>query len=184
MRMDMEFKYEKFKDLVHYICHIADRDELGATKLNKILWYSDMVSYINHGVPLTGAVYIKRQFGPVPKDILRALKDLSEEGRMAVRDIPYFKDTKREYISLAEPDISRFDKSEISLAANITHDICHHHTATSISAATHDIIWELADIGEEIPYFAVYGAQLGEITEEDIRWAKESIANNAALYNE
>lgn len=180
----MKFNYEKFKDLVHYICHTADRDELGAVKLNKILWYSDIESYINRGTPLTGAVYIKRQFGPVPKDVLRALEDLSAERKMVVRDIPFFRDKKREYISLAEPDIGRFKAPEISLVANIMHYICHHHTAESISDATHDIIWELAEIGEEIPYCAVYGAILGEITEEDIKWAKESIASNEAGYAE
>lgn len=180
----MEFNYEKFKDLVHYICHMADRDELGATKLNKILWYSDMVTYINRGESLTGSVYIKRQFGPVPKDVLRALDDLSVEGKMFVRDVSYFGNTKREYISLAEPDINRFDAPEISLVANIMHDICHHHTAASISEAAHDIIWKLAGIGEEIPYYAIYGAQLGEITEEDIQWAKKSIADNEAVYGE
>jgi hypothetical protein len=178
----MEFNYEKFKDLVHYICHIADRDELGATKLNKILWYSDIISYINRGESMTGSAYIKRQFGPVPKDILTALEELSAEGKMLIRDIPFFGNMKREYITLVEPDISRFDASEISLVANLTHDICHHYTAESISEATHDIIWKLADMEEEIPYFAVYGAQLGEITEEDIQWAKKSIADNEAVY--
>jgi len=171
----MEFDYEKFKDLVHYICQKADRDELGATKLNKILWYVDIISYINRGVPMTGSVYIKQQFGPVPKDILRAIDDLYAEGRMIVRDVEWFGNRKKEYITLMEPDISRFDKSEIDLVANITHHICHHYTAESISEATHDIIWELADIGEEIPYCAVYASELGEITEEDIKWAREGI---------
>jgi len=178
----MEFNYEKFKDLVHYICHMADRDELGATKLNKILWFSDMVTYINRGKSLTGSVYVKRQYGPVPKDILQALDDLSTEEKMIVRDIPYFGNTKREYISLTEPDINRFEAFEISLVANIMHHICHHHSAESISDATHDIIWKLADMGEEIPYCAIYGAQLGEITEEDIQWGKDSIAKNEAAY--
>lgn len=177
----MKFNYDKFKDLVHYICHKADRDELGAVKLNKILWYSDVDSYINRGTPLTGAVYIKRQLGPVPKEVLRALDDLTAEGKMVVRDIPFFRNIKREYISLVEPDIGRFKASEIDLVADILHDICHNHTAESISDASHDIIWELAEIGEEIPYYAVYGANLGEITEEDMKWAKESLANNGQM---
>lgn len=180
----MAYNYEKFKALVHYICHMADHDELGAVKLNKILWFSDMVTYINRGKSMTGSVYIKRQFGSVPKDILQALDELSAGEKMIIRDVPFFGNTKREYISLAEPDIDRFDASEISLVANIMHHICHHHTAGSISDATHDIIWGLAGMGEEIPYCAIYGAQLGEITEEDIQWGKESIANNVAAYGE
>lgn len=180
----MKFNYEKFKDLVHYICHTADRDELGAVKLNKILWFSDMITYIKKGKSLTGAVYVKRQHGPVPKEILRALDDLSEEQKMIVREVLYFGNTKREYISLVEPQIGRFNAPEIDLIANLTHHICHNHTAGSISEATHDKIWELAAMGEEIPYCAIYGAQLGDITQEDIEWGKKSIAKNEAAYGE
>jgi hypothetical protein len=178
----MAFNYEKFKDLVHYICHIADRDKLGATKLNKILWYSDIISYVNRGESITGSVYKKQQFGPVPKDILPALDELSFEGKMLIRDISWYGNVRKEYLALAEPDISRFDTSEISLVDRITHDICHHFTAESISDSTHDIIWELAEVGEEIPYYAIYGAHLGEITEEDIRWGRDSIAKNEVAY--
>lgn len=179
----MSFNYEKFKDLVHYICHMADRDELGAIKLNKILWFSDMATYVKHGESLTGATYIKRQFGPVPRDILQALGELASEGKMIVREVPYFGNTKREFISLTEPYINRFDASEISLVANIMHHICHHHTAESISDKTHDIIWELAKMGEEIPYYAIYGAQIGEISDEDIQWGREAIAKNEQAYS-
>lgn len=180
----MKFNYEKFRDLVHYICHIADRDELGAVKLNKILWFADMITYVNKGKSLTGSVYVKRQLGPVPIEILRALEDLEAAQKMIVRDIPCFGNTKRDFISLTEPNISHFDALEISLVADITHHICHHHTAGSISEKTHDIIWQLAAMGEEIPYCAVYGAQLGEITQEDIKWGKESIAKNEEAYTE
>lgn len=180
----MEFNYEKFKNLVHYICHIANRDELGATKLNKILWYSDITSFINHGAPITGSVYIKREFGPVPRDILQVIDELSLESKILIRNVTLFSGKiRREFITLTEPDIRGFNASEISLVDGITHDICHHYTAESISDESHDKVWELAEIGEEIPYHAVYGAPLGEVTEEHIQWAKASIAANEAIYN-
>lgn len=178
----MAYDYEKFKDLVHYVCQIADRDKLGATKLAKILWYSDIISYINHGNSLTGSAYKKQQFGPVPRDFWQTLEELSSEGKVLIRDVQWFRNLKKEFISLVEPDISRFGASEISMIAQITHDICHHFTAESISDLTHDIIWELADMGEDIPYCAIYGAQLGEITQEDIQWGREAIAKNEAAY--
>jgi hypothetical protein len=180
----MEFNYEKFKDLVHYICHIANRDELGATKLNKILWYSDITSFINHGVPITGSVYVKREFGPVPRDILQVIDELSLESKILIRNVTLFSGkTKREFLTLTEPDISDFTASEISLVASITHDICHHYTAESISDESHDKVWELTGIGEEIPYHAVYGAPLGEIKQEYIEWAKSAIAANETAYD-
>lgn len=174
----MEFNYDKFKDLVHYICHMADRDKLGATKLNKILWYADIISYLNRRGSITGSAYQKEEYGPVSKYLLRAIDDLSESGQMVVRNVSYHGKQKKEFISLSEPVISRFNPSEISLVDSIIHEICHHYTAKSISMKTHDIIWKLADIGEEIPYYAVYAAEFGEITQADIQWAKESIDKN------
>lgn len=179
----MEFNYEKFKALVHYICHMADLDKLGATKLNKILWYSDIQSYINYGTSITGEVYKKEQWGPVPRDILRAVEDLSREGKLIIREKPFHGEIKKEYITLADPDITGFTATEISLVAQVMHTICHHHTAKSISKKSHDKIWVLSEIGEEIPYHAIYGAPLGEITQEYIEWAKSAIAANEAAYN-
>lgn len=181
-RTDMEFNYEKFKDLVHYICYIADPDKLGAVKLNKILWFSDVISYVARNEPITGAVYVKRELGPVARDIPRAIEELIQEKRLIVRDIPWYGNVKTEYITLKEPDLSGFSASEIGLIDKITHDICQRYTAKSISEKTHDIVWQLAEIGEVIPYYAIYGARLGEITEEDVNWAKQSIAENGTAY--
>jgi hypothetical protein len=55
----MEFNPNKFKALVHYICYRADKDDLGATKLNKTLWYVDLWVYLINGSPMTGETYIK-----------------------------------------------------------------------------------------------------------------------------
>lgn len=44
----MAYNAEKFKALVHYICwKVEDPRQLGATKLNKILWFSDVLTYLN-----------------------------------------------------------------------------------------------------------------------------------------
>lgn len=44
----MAYNAEKFKALVHYICwKVEDPRQLGATKLNNILWFSDVLTYLN-----------------------------------------------------------------------------------------------------------------------------------------
>jgi hypothetical protein len=57
--------------------------------------------------------------------------------------------------------------------------ICTEHTAQSISDTTHDKIWELAEIGEEIPYYTIFASKLGEINEDDIKWAKNVLLKAA-----
>jgi hypothetical protein len=50
--------------------------------------------------------------------------------------------------------------------------MCQKHTASSMSELSHDIIWEAAEIGEEIPLYTYFASRFGEINEEDIQWAK------------
>jgi hypothetical protein len=175
----MEFNSDKFKALVHYICYRADRADLGATKLNKTLWYADLWTYLMHGTSMTGEGYIKQQFGPVPKHILSSLEELQTEGKIAVRDAEFFRYEKKEYIALKRPDLSLFSGEEISIVDELINMICRGHTARSISDKTHDRIWELADIGEEIPYYTAFAGSLGEIDQNDITWAHRSISEDA-----
>ena len=66
---------EKYKAAVHYIIASCDDPiKLGSIKLNKILFYSDSDMFFNTGKSITNDEYIKRQFGPVPKNILEILK--------------------------------------------------------------------------------------------------------------
>ncbi len=176
----MESHNEKFKALVHYICYKAQNPSiLGATKLNKVLWYSDSYSYLTQGRPITDEKYIKRQFGPVPKHILKTLGELSEEGSVKCRPVDFHGFRKDEYIAFTSPDLSFFSAEEISLIDEVFDVVCNKHTASSISQRTHNDIWKLAIIGEEIPLHTIFASILGEIDKSDIVWA-ESVLENAA----
>lgn len=170
----------KFTELVHYICHKSDHEKLGAVKLNKILWFSDVLNFLGWGVSITGSAYIKRQRGPVPSNILYTLEQLKSEGVLDITEKPVYGFTKREYVSLKEPNIDIFKPHEISLIDEVIDTITCGHTATSISELTHDDIWEMAEIGEIIPYETIMVANLGEIDENDIAWANDMITSGNA----
>jgi len=172
----MDFNRDKFKQLVQYVCwRCDDPADLGSTKLNKVLWRSDTQSYLWNQKPITGASYVKRQFGPVPRVILPVLEELQAEGSLAIREVDYFGNAKREFFALRKPDLLAFTATEISLVDQAIEHVCKRHTARSISRETHDDIWELAAIGEEIPYETVLASRLGEVTEDDIEWARVQI---------
>ncbi len=167
----------KLDALVHYICaRCSNPNDLGATKLNKVLWYSDVAAFAQSGASITGAVYIKRQFGPVPKDILAARTRLQANGGLIERKVSVYGYQQIQLIALTEPDISIFSAAEISLVDSVLESICSQHTATSISRLSHDYIWEAAEIGEEIPMAAAaFGGAFGEVDEEDVAWAMAEI---------
>src|SRR6266436_422053 len=111
----MEINREKFKSLVHYICwRCSDPTKLGAVKLNKALWRADFRAYLELGEPVTGETYVKRQYGPVPSDILQALRELKDEGKLSIRDVEFYEKEKKEFFALTRPDLSTFDPEEVS----------------------------------------------------------------------
>lgn len=167
----MEFKRDKFKSLVHYICHRADVNKLGATKLNKILWYVDSINYVNNGVPVTGETYNKEKYGPVSAHILAVLDELEECEHIKREQSPYHGYEKKDYNSIKEPDTSLMDQEEIELTNNIIDIICDNYTATSISERTHDRIWEIAELGEEIPLCTTLSSKIREPSEAARKWA-------------
>lgn len=166
------------KELTHYICWKAgdDPSKLGATKLNKALWFSDSFAYRMSGRSITNSTYIKRQYGPVPKRILPVLNDLHREGKVLIRESPYYSYVKRDYIALTSATPSVFSEQELWIIDHVIDWVCQEHTASSISEFSHDNIWEAAEEGEEIPMYAALGAFDGEITEEDKEWASRIIA--------
>lgn len=162
---------EKFKALVHFIVHECQDNpgKLGAIRLNKTLWYTDVTAYHMAGASVTNEVYVKRKMGPVPSHILATLDELKNEGLMHVRE-PQGQFDSRKYISLEEPDTGMLSEDEMDLARNVLSTVLGC-TANDISEKTHDIIWEVASDGEEIPLYATLASDRGAITDEVKAWA-------------
>jgi hypothetical protein len=172
-----ELNAEKFKALVHYVCDQAPNPKrLGATKLNKILFYSDMEAYLLRRRPITGESYVKRQHGPVPQHVLPTLRELERERALAISEASgynVYRGTfrQRRFYSLRPPNLSLFDGDEIRIVDEMVRAICNEHSARSISARSHDVIWESAELGEVIPYFTVYSHFLRSPSDTDRAWA-------------
>lgn len=165
---------EKFKTLIHYVCAQSPSPlSLGATKLNKILWFAERDCYLR-GEPISEVPFIKLPHGPVPMNMDGYLAELSSEGRLLIRDTEWRGKLKREFISLKEASVDPFTPIQVSIVDRATQTICRQHTAESISKFSHDEVWDLAAIGEEIPLYATYGRR-GQIGEEDVRWANAQL---------
>jgi hypothetical protein len=177
----MAFDRTKFKLLVHYICWrcMEDPSKLGYVKLNKILWAADFTAYYQLGAPITGAGYVKRQYGPVPRAIVPVLKDLEEERAVIPRDTRFHGYSKKEFTVLREPDSSPFSGAELAIVNSAIKLICDEHTARSISAQSHDHIWRAAEDGEEIPYFTIFAVP-AEVTADEMEWARQELESLGA----
>lgn len=166
---------EKFKALVHFMVHECREHpgRLEAIRLNKALWYTDVIAYKMNGVPVSGETYVKRKKGPVPAHILATLRALEEEGKILIRE-PEYQYDPRKYLSLDSPDASKLSDEERELAKSVLGTVCGY-SANEISEITHDIIWSAAAEGEEIPLSATLAAEKGTITDAVRAWASEIV---------
>ena len=166
---------QKLKNFVHYVCHkVKDPSRLGKTKLNKVLYYSDFLFYLQNYRPITGEVYIKDKHGPVSKNLNQILRELEKEGKVFEREQAVIDFTRHELVSVKRPDISNFEPEEIALIDEIIEIISNGYTAESISKLTHDEAWEAARHGEEIPYYTILGKE-STPSEKAVKWAKDVI---------
>lgn len=166
----------RFKAMVHYIIDKCDDPKrLGAIRLNKILFFMDMVAFKKLGRTITDERYVKRQLGPVPKTILATQRALEAEGLISVREREYANYRMREFFSNSDPNTNLFSEAEISIADDFIDIICNNFSANEISEHTHDMIWDAAAMGEEIPMEATLVSEQGEPTRQVLDWADKML---------
>ena len=166
---------EKFKALVHFMVHECRHNpsRLGAIRLNKALWFADMLAYQANGVSITGETYVKRKKGPVPKTILATLAELEADEKIIVQEPEYAYDS-RKYIFRGRLESGILSDAEQAWAKLVLDYVCRH-SANEISELTHEEIWDAAAEGEEIPLYATLASGKGAITDEVKIWARAAV---------
>lgn len=160
--MGTVFNKEKFQNLILYIARASKADpKFGATKLNKILYFSDFEAYGLWGKSITGATYIRLDRGPVPKPILPTLRELEDTQKIRREERKYFHHTQKRVEAITEPNLVSFDPREIELVDRVMGEL-RILNASDVSALSHlDEGWRLAQDREVIPYSSVYISSLG-----------------------
>ena len=164
-----------YKAIVHYIIYRCRNypARLGAIRLNKTLWFSDLISYQVSGETITSETYVKLERGPAPQSILKILAELQDEDKIEVIQ-PEFKYETTKYISKCPPQ-RELIKTEDENVIEFVLDSLLGKTASEISDGTHEEIWRSARLGEEIPMFATLASGKGEITEAAKEWAEQAV---------
>ncbi|MGI8525319.1 MAG: Panacea domain-containing protein [Pseudolabrys sp.] len=168
----MQFDHDKFKALLHYIVWKAgDRDGFGATKLYKILWFSDARAYMLHKEAITSERYIREKYGPLPTHALSVIQELTNDGAIRVSTDDYYGKPIRHFHSLRVPDKLALNSEQRGIVDYWIKHIADEHTAASISEQSHDYAWEIAKLGEEIPYHAIFATRIRDPEGAEIEWA-------------
>ena len=114
---------ERLKELILYIAtKCDDSHNLGAVKLNKILFLADFTAYKSFGQPITGSEYMRLPNGPAPRRLKPVRQQMVEDGDIKVieQDLgsPLFKPMQK-IVPLRKADVSHFTADEIVLVDTI-----------------------------------------------------------------
>ena len=163
---------EKLKAVVLYICGRLEAAQLGKVKLHKILYFTDMLWYSETGEPMTGAHYQKQQFGPMARELKQALGQLELSGSLTQLKRKFYGFEKTDFVvkEAGSAPTNRLSKDEYALIDIVTDFVCEK-SAKEISEISHNAAWHAAALGEDLPYFSVYGWAGGEVTDEDLSQA-------------
>lgn len=170
---------ERLRELMLYIAQKSQFDaKFGATKLNKVLFYSDFVAFQQFGKPVTGAEYMRLPNGPAPRQLLPVRGDMTAKGDAVVQSIPLSNGRHQDrLVPLREPKLNEyFSAQEISLVDAVI-DRLRDHSAEQVSELSHMRIWRIADDKEPIPYEAVFVSDLDADEADALKYRELSKAH-------
>lgn len=170
---------DKLRELTLYISQRCESDpNFGLTKLYKIILFGDVTSYLKFGESITGTAYMKQPFGPVPLHMIQVLEAMQQNNEIVIRYEPIsIRHNQKRIIPIRPANVDSFRPRDIALIEDIIHE-CKYDNARTISDKSHGKAWELAKIGEIIPYEAFLIADDQTPNQADIEEARQMIADN------
>lgn len=165
---------DKLAELILYVAERSEGDpDFGATKINKILFYADFISYERRGRPITGQEYMRLDFGPAPRRYKPVFAKLQKAGRAAVQHRPVAGGkVQQRTIALEPPKLTCFGADEIAIVDEVI-DALRGYNASRASELSHRFLgWQVARERETIPYEMVY-LSTRPLTDDEFAYARE-----------
>jgi hypothetical protein len=156
------------RELILYISQqCAEDPTFGAVKLNKILFYSDFLSYYQFGEPIAGVEYQRLPNGPAPKRMLPIRSKMEQDGDIAIEKLAVFDKQQHRCVPRRDPDLNRFKARDIAVVDRLIRTLWGK-TATEVSEMSHRRAWRIAKDKQSIPYQAILLSDDDEFSDAEI----------------
>jgi len=138
--------------LLYILERCAGKPNVGETVLYKLLYFSDFNYYELYEEHLTGAMYRKLPYGPVPQKIETIIGQMMEKGMIQRMKTEYYGKMQTRYIPLAKADLTELKASEKEVIDKVIEQLSDW-SASAISNYSHkDMPWLASKEGEDINY--------------------------------
>jgi len=151
-----ELRRGKLEQAILYFVTRSEIQQLGKTKLMKLLYYADFDHFEQYDDSITGARYRRLEHGPVPDDVWAVLDEMVESNRLVPELVP-----SGPYDLITFQAQESFDPIAFSDAERATlRDVAERFKSFStkqIENATHgEAPWIAVKPNEIIPYYLAY----------------------------
>ena len=154
-REDVTLDRQKLRQVLLYISgQVGARPNVGATVINKLLYFIDFDYYEQYGKSITGLSYIRNHYGPTAHmpTITSTVQQMRADGQLEVVETPYFKHTQKKYLPLKSADLTELNAQEL---AHIDAELekLGSKSANELSDLSHlDMPWMATKPGDVIDY--------------------------------
>ena len=150
----MAKKTEKYINALLYFISYCSNEKLGITKLNKLFYYLDFISYRDRKESVTGEKYIHLQMGPVAPKLQSKIIKIAEEQKLITHiesESSKF-GVRNRYHALTSPDLSVFDDYEKELLAYICKTFKNWSTDQMIAQTHSEAPWVFSEANKTLDY--------------------------------
>ncbi len=150
----------KLKNLILQIGVNPHVQDLGETKLWKLIYFIDAVALRELGRTLTGSEFIKYEHGPVPSRGEKCLKQLCRDGAVEVSQEQFPGYRMNRVVVETEPKSDGFSEVELKLIGRVCREY-GNKTAKFLSELSHrEPAWHYATHLEKLsPELILYGCE-------------------------
>jgi uncharacterized phage-associated protein len=144
---------EKIKELILMLSELSEGDEFfGSTKLNKLLFFVDFLSYLQFGKSISGHMYEAQPEGPMIKRFYEIRREMEDKQDLFVQQREFGGYVQHKIKALTNANPGKFTGDEMALILHVISDY-RDMNASRISALSHEFLgWQAVNIGEVIPY--------------------------------
>lgn len=159
---------EKLAQAILFFLSYPSMEQLGKTKLMKLLYFADFDHFERFAESITGARYRRLEHGPVPDDAWQALDDMVASGRLNEEQVPQASFSLTRYTPAEKASLTIFDQDERETLVK-TAERFKLFTTKQIEAVSHtEAPWIAVNPNEIIPYhLAYYRNTYGELDPEE-----------------
>lgn len=173
-RYSTEETKNRLRELILYVAgRCESHEDFGAMKLNKILFISDLTSYLRHRESISGSQYQKLLQGPVPLHLFTVRKEMTKNGDIDVRKKKIHQGTQNIVIPLRPANLGIFAGRDIALLDQIIEELMGRPAGD----LPNGVGWDIATVREIIPYETVLLDDRG-VHQRDIEEAQRLISEH------